>query len=103
MENHEALATRSLDKLHYVRTHPLAELTRKYVLTRPLQEWTIRYSYQEYFQALAQVLSQGRKLNMVSTYGSWKYPKPTECTTTTFPPAPPTYNYPPQNTIKSRN
>ena len=98
----EALMTHSLDKLHYIGTRPLDEVTRKYGLTRPLPEEAIRHSYQKYFPVLIQVLSQGRKLDMVASYGSWGYPTEAGLRSATFPPEPPSYNYKPTKPTRSR-
>ena len=100
--DYNSFTMHALDKLRYIGTHTIEGITTRYgPCTRTLQEEIIRYNYAEYCQALAQVLHHGRNLNMISTYGSWKYPK-AEWTTTTFPPVQPTYKYPPQQPTRSR-
>ena len=70
--DYDALVLCTLDKLQHIGAHTIEEITTVYgPLTRTLQEEIIRNNYSEYCHALAQVLHQGRSLNMVSTSGSW--------------------------------
>ena len=69
--DYDALIMHTLDMLHYVGMRSIEEITTRYgPLTRTVQGETTRYNYEEHREARAQVLHQGRNLNMVSTYGS---------------------------------
>ena len=79
--------------MHYIGTRTADEVTREYGVARELNNDIVRSNYREEVEALAQILSQGRELDMISSYGSWTYLAEAYWQTTEFPPAPPQFNY----------